>query len=150
MELKIPPVVQALIFGILIWAADRWVPLGRLEGSWLTGVAILFLIGGFALGFLGIATFQKAQTTIRPENPERASRIVGHGVYKMTRNPMYLGSACILIAWSLFIGSWVGLIFVALFMLYITRFQIMPEERILTQKFGDEYKVYQAKVRRWL
>ena len=76
--------------------------------------------------------------------------LVTDGMFKISRNPMYLGLTSVLIALSFYKGLIVGIIFVPLFMLYITIFQIIPEEEAMLKLFGDEYKIYSSKVRRWI
>lgn len=72
------------------------------------------------------------------------------GVYRATRNPMYVGLALLLLAWTVYLGAPLALLGVAAFVAYITRFQIVPEERVLAQKFGPEFGAYRSRVRRWL
>ncbi len=112
-------------------------------------VAIFSLLGVFfdAGGLLG---FIRARTTISPLKPNSASVLVITGVYRITRNPMYVGLVFFLLAWGVYIGSIVSLVCVPLFMVYIKLFQILPEERMLQEKFGNEYLSYKNSVRRWL
>ena len=98
----------------------------------------------------GIWEFRKAKTTINPTSPEKASYLVSGGIYRVTRNPMYLGMQFILIATIFKFGNYYGFIALPLFILYITQFQIKPEERIIEKIFGEEYCQYKKKVRRWL
>ena len=98
----------------------------------------------------GIWSFRKVRTTVNPLNPSEATHFVSEGIYKLSRNPMYVGLACCLVSWAIWLSyllPWLG---VLLFVAYMTRFQIIPEERVLRQKFGDEYQNYCLKVRRWL
>jgi protein-S-isoprenylcysteine O-methyltransferase Ste14 len=105
---------------------------------------------GFLLAFSGIAAFRCARTTIDPHRPEAASSLVVGGVYRYTRNPMYLGLTMLLLAWTLYLAVPAALAGPLLFAAYITRFQIIPEERVLAQKFGADYAAYLRKVRQWL
>lgn len=149
MELKIPPLVQVILAAIIIWLVDRFIAVGQFEASWRVIIAVFCFTSGILFGVLGVSTFGKAKTTVNPEKPERASQIVSHGIYSWTRNPMYLGLTLVLIAWSLYLGTLIGFFVVILFVAYITKFQIIPEERILAEKFGEDYQVYQGTVRRW-
>ena len=82
--------------------------------------------------------------------PQAASSLVIVGVYKLTRNPMYLGLSLVLLGWAVFLWSAWALLGPIVFIAYISRFQIAPEERVLATLFGAEYSAYKAKVRRWL
>ena len=82
--------------------------------------------------------------------PQAASSLVVAGVYKITRNPMYLGLSLVLVGWAVFLWSAWALLGPVVFVAYISRFQIAPEERVLASLFGSEYSAYKTKVRRWL
>jgi protein-S-isoprenylcysteine O-methyltransferase Ste14 len=99
---------------------------------------------------MGVLAFRRSSTTVDPRFPEQASRIVSSGIYRYTRNPMYLGMLVVLIAWMALLSNVGTVVMPVLFVLYITRWQIVPEERALAQKFGAEYEVYRRAVRRWL
>ena len=112
-------------------------------------VVILLLVGfGFAIS--GAISFRIARTTVNPLKPETASSLVTFGIFGYSRNPMYVGLAIILLAWTTYLAVPFGLIAVLGFMAFIQRFQIAPEERALVLLFGDEFKAYQSSVRRWL
>ncbi len=87
---------------------------------------------------------------MNPIKPGAASSLVSSGVYRFTRNPMYLGLSVTLLGWAMFLSNPLALLAVPLFVLYINRFQIDPEERVLSSLFGAEYAAYKEKVRRWL
>lgn len=113
------------------------------------GVAILVL-AGVAFDLLGLVAFRASRTTINPLKPERTSTLVTAGVYRITRNPMYVGMGLLLFAWAIFLAALPPFAGPVVFVLYITRFQIRPEERVLNEIFGEEYSTYAARVRRWL
>ena len=96
----------------------------------------------------GMLTVQISNYRIRV--PERASALVERGIYRHTRNPMYLGLLCLLLGWTLALGQWAALLGPLVFVVYITRFQIVPEERVLLAHFGAAYDDYRQRVRRWL
>ena len=98
----------------------------------------------------GVLSFRRARTTVNPFAPERTVNIVSSGIYRLSRNPMYLGMACILTGWAVWLWQVQAVLGVVLFVAWITRFQIIPEERVLTQKFGTEYRQYRQRVRRWV
>jgi protein-S-isoprenylcysteine O-methyltransferase Ste14 len=115
----------------------------------LAAAAAIALVGiGFSAA--GVLAFRRARTTVNPTTPEKATALVSSGAYRITRNPMYVGLAWVLVAWAVFLSSGWALLGVVAFVLYIGRFQIAPEERALAQLFGSEYAAYRARVRRWL
>ncbi len=150
LELKIIPVIQVAIIAAFMYGAARFMPVSTtlLEYKWLIW-SIFIAIGSF-FGLAGIVSFYLAKTTVNPEKPEKASTLVTSGIYKVTRNPMYVGLVCFLIAWAAWLGSLYSLVFIVVFVLYMNRFQITPEERALTKLFGQDYQDYCQKVRRWL
>jgi protein-S-isoprenylcysteine O-methyltransferase Ste14 len=97
-----------------------------------------------------VLSFRRAKTTVNPLKPETSASLVSTGVYSFTRNPMYLGMALVLLAWAAYLASPWALAGPALFALYITRFQIIPEERVLARLFGTSFAEYRKRVRRWL
>ena len=148
LELKIPPAAVWFICALIMWGIARLLPFGALPH--LPIVAIVMALIGIGAGIAGIWSFRKVRTTVNPLNPSEATHFVSEGIYKLSRNPMYVGLACCLVSWAIWLSyllPWLG---VVLFIAYMTRFQIIPEERVLRQKFGDEYQNYCLKVRRWL
>jgi protein-S-isoprenylcysteine O-methyltransferase Ste14 len=150
LENKVPPPIVALLIGAVMWAVERLSPLpgggspSRLAISFgLAGLGVLVVV-------LGMLAFSRAKTTINPVNIRAASSIVTSGIYRYTRNPMYVGLALMLVGWAVHIAVPFVLVGPVVFILFITRFQIIPEERVLTSKFGGEYRKYQERVRRWL
>lgn len=148
LELKIPPVV-ILFLGIVVSVADR-----LYFGEWfsihtfLPGAA--FIIAGVMIGLSAVQTFRSAATTVDPRDPNKASSLVVEGIFNVSRNPMYLGLLFIQIGIALMCSSVAGLCFAPLLMWYLTRFQIMPEERHMGEKFGEDYSLYCRQTRRWL
>ena len=150
MELRIPPAVVALVAAIGMWLLSGLMGFLTFDLPARAPLASLLVIAGGISGFVGIFTFRVAHTTVDPRTPEAARVLVTSGIYRFTRNPMYLGIVLILVAWLVFLGNLLSIIMLPLFVLYMNRFQISPEERALTEKFGDEYLNYQLEVRRWL
>jgi protein-S-isoprenylcysteine O-methyltransferase Ste14 len=150
LELKIPPPVVMLLVGVLMWLASSVLPASQFAIPGRTVLACGVALAGLVVAVLGFASFRRAGTTVDPRKPGEASSLVVAGVYKLTRNPMYLGDLVILIGWAMWLSNALAFVFLPVFVLYINRFQIEPEERALAQKFGSEYAVYKAKVRRWL
>jgi protein-S-isoprenylcysteine O-methyltransferase Ste14 len=112
--------------------------------------AAILVLAGVALDLLGLIAFRTSRTTINPLKPERTSALVTGGVYRVTRNPMYAGLGLLLLSWAIFLSALLPFAGPVIFVLYITRFQIQPEERVLKEIFGEEYSSYAARVRRWL
>ena len=150
LELKVPPVVVVLLTGGLMtlggWATPQWkVPFpGRLVVSGALALA------GIAVSGLGVASFRKARTTVNPLKPETSTSLVRSGIYRCTRNPMYLGFLTVLLGLGVFLSNPLALAPIPLFVLYMTRFQIRPEERALESRFGAEFAAYREQVRRWI
>ena len=113
-------------------------------------VAAALLVAAVVVGVVSVRTFRRHGTTVNPLAPGNASAIVTVGIYGYTRNPMYLALALALAAWGVYLGNVASLALVAVFVMYLTRFQIMPEERALEGLFGDEFREYKWKVRRWI
>ena len=149
LELKIPPPVVALLVGLAMWGIARLAPAAD-EPSVRIAIALALAVVGVAFSASGAVAFRRAKTTKNPMKPQAASSLVIAGVYKITRNPMYLGLSFVLLGWAVFLWSAWALLGPIVFMAYIARFQIVPEERVLASLFGREYSAYQAKVRRWL
>ena len=150
LELKIIPVFQVAIAAVIMLLIAKILPVsqGLLTVKWF--VWGIFMLVGLLFGISGIISFRLAQTTVNPAKPEQASSLVQTGIYRLTRNPMYVGLVCVLIAWAAWLGSLYSLLVIPAFMAYMSRFQILPEERALIELFGDEYIDYCLKVRRWL
>ena len=113
-------------------------------------VAFALVASGAAVALGGVISFRRARTTVNPLKPETSANLVSTGVYSFTRNPMYLGMALILVAWGVYLSSAWSLVGPVLFALYITRFQIIPEERVLDRLFGEPFADYKKRVRRWV
>lgn len=105
---------------------------------------------GVIIGMAGAIRFRHAKTTVNPMKPQMTSSLVTGGIYRYTRNPMYLGLLFVVVAWAVFLSSPWSLSGAVAFVLYIGRFQIIPEERVLSGLFGAAYTAYQLRVRRWL
>ena len=150
LEFKIPPPLVALLIAVAMWGisfASR-----PFEASIFIreAVALVFVIVGGIIGISGIVALRHAKTTFRPERPEMTSSLVTYGIYRFTRNPMYVGVLHILVAWAVLLESVWAFAGPGIFILYINRFQIVPEERMLASKFGPAYEAYKAEVCRWL
>ena len=150
LEARIPPPALAAAIAGAMWATSRLAPLLQIPGALRLGTAAAVLLVGIGFSVGGVLAFRRARTTLNPTKPEQASSLVRSGVYRVTRNPMYVGLLCVLVAWAVFLSSAWALLGPLIFVLYIGRFQIAPEERALAKLFGSEFADYQVKVRRWL
>jgi protein-S-isoprenylcysteine O-methyltransferase Ste14 len=149
LELKIPPPIVAAVAALAMWglstATPHWMaPPARIAVAWVIAAV------GVAFAASGVIAFRRARTTMNPTTPDSASALVTTGVYRLTRNPMYVGLLLILLAWAIYLSSGWALPVPLLFAAFINRFQIAPEERALAALFGADYLGYQTSVRRWL
>ncbi len=147
---RIPPPVVALASAGIGWALTRATPGLTLDLPFRLGIALGIAAAGLALEVWALLHFRRARTTISPLTPHKASVIVRDGPYRFTRNPMYLGMAIQLVAICLYLGNPLTLAGLAFFIAWITRFQILPEERAIAARFGEPYALYRRAVRRWL
>jgi len=150
LELRIPPPIVGLVIAAGMWAVGHIPPLVPMPRLVRLAVAVSLLAAGAAVALGGVISFRLARTTVNPLKPETTAALVATGVYSFTRNPMYLGMALLLLAWTVFLASPWSLVGPALFALYITRFQIVPEERVLAGLFGESFAAYRRRVRRWI
>ncbi|MDQ2640964.1 MAG: isoprenylcysteine carboxylmethyltransferase family protein [Pseudomonadota bacterium] len=150
LELRVPPLAVAAVVAAGMYVTSlvstdvRTLMPGQLV------VAVLLGGAGLATAMAGVAAFRAHRTTVDPVHPDGATSIVSSGIYRISRNPMYLGFALMLSALAVQLESVLALLGVPLFVLYMNRFQIKPEERLLTAKFGAQYETYLGKVRRWI
>lgn len=150
LELKIPPVAFGLLLGGLMWTAAYAAPSLRFSVPARRIIVPSLALAGLVTAILGVISFRRAKTTVNPLQPEAASALVNSGIYRLTRNPMYLGLLLVLMAWAVFLGNALALVVPAVFVSLMNRLQIIPEERALAAKFGPAFAAYQSKVRRWL
>lgn len=150
LEFAVPPPVVMIVVGLLMWLVSFLFPVFTLPSISHLWVAIIFVLAGLVIGISGIITFSRAGTTSNPGKTAQVSALVTSGIYRFSRNPMYIGVLLLLIGWGVYLGNILALVCAFVFVLYINRYQIRPEERVLEHKFGDEYVSYKAKVRRWI
>ena len=154
LEHRIPPPLIDAACALLMWALARALPQAQLwppgGSAGVVGAALALAALGGAVALAGTLEFRRAHPTVNPLAPRRASTLVTRGIYRVTRNPMYLGMLGVLAGWAVWLGNiaaWLGL---PLSMALLTVLQIRPEERILAERFGAEFERYAARVRRWL
>lgn len=146
----LPPPVVVVIIGALMWTVDRYLEFSRIEFAFQAAVAGILLLTGLLLMLVAVISFVAVKTTINPLRPSRASSLVTSGVFRLSRNPIYLGDLLVLAAFTVWLGNGASAALLGLFVWYINRFQIIPEERALAGIFGESYIAYCQRVRRWL
>lgn len=150
LQLKIPPPVYLLVFAILMWLVQAWFPLFQLIPEPWNKAGLSLIAAAVLMDFWSLGLFFRAHTTFNPVHPERTHALVTDGPYRYTRNPMYVGLLVILSGWAIYLGGFSSFLFLPLFVLILTVQQIIPEEKMLEQKFGDAYLGYKMRVPRWI
>ena len=150
LALKVPPVAQVIITAAAIYGTAKIMPSLQFSLSGSTVLAVGLGVIGMSLGVMGVTQFRKAQTTPNPQALEKVSSLVTSGIYRYSRNPMYLGLVLILLGWAFYLSHFLAFVLLPVFILYMTRFQIQPEEQMMARKFGKTYQAYLNKVRRWI
>ena len=149
LELRIPPLALVLIAACAMALIAYCVPVGlAIPAPALFACAIAFT--GAVIAIAGVVAFRRHKTTVNPFTPECSSSLVASGIYRYTRNPMYLGFLLLLVGWAALLSNLVALALLPAFIAYMNRFQIQPEERALQQHFGAEFQAYMHRVRRWV
>ncbi len=150
LELRIPPPAVALLLALAMGFLPDVGVLGPAPLGLRIAAGVILACIGQAISVAGMLAFRRARTTINPLKPGSASSLVQTGIYRRTRNPMYLGLLLSLGGWAVFLGHALPFLALPIFVAYIARFQIGPEERILAALFGAPYDDYRQRVRRWL
>lgn len=150
LDAKLPPPLVMLLCGAAAWAAARALPalIVPLPGRGALAIAVLAL--GLAIELVAAARFLRARTTVSPLSPQKATTLVTGGLNRISRNPMYVGQALLLAGWALWLAHALAPLGAVAYVLWITRFQILPEERALAARFGEDYAAYRARTPRWL
>lgn len=150
LELKLPPAILVAILALLMWLTPIVAPSLAISFPGQSVAMWLFAIPGMAITFIGAGAFRREGTTVDPTHPEKASSLIVSGVYRFSRNPMYLGFLLVLTGWGMHISNLLAFAALPVYVAYMTRFQIIPEERALQAGFGSAYSDYRKSVRRWL
>jgi protein-S-isoprenylcysteine O-methyltransferase Ste14 len=150
LELKIPPPLFCAVVADLMWlTALVAIPFNFNLPTRLPAAAVFSLLG-LVVASAGVISFRRAKTTVNPTRPGSASALVVSGIYRLTRNPMYLGLLLVLLGWGVFLSNALALIWIPVFVIYMNRFQISPEEQALSRLFSHDFLAYKTKVRRWI
>jgi protein-S-isoprenylcysteine O-methyltransferase Ste14 len=150
LELKIPPMGLALLFALAMWGTTMLLPSLAIALPWHRVLATVFSVTGVLFILAAGSLFRAVMTTVNPTKPDSTSSLVVSGVYRLSRNPMYVGALLVLAGWAVFLSHPLPVLFLPAFVAYMNRFQITPEERALSGKFGADYERYKKTVRRWL
>lgn len=151
LELRVPPPLILLVSMALAWLIDRFLPQARFDFPGRVAVSIAVAVLGIAVSVSGVREFRRVRTTVNPLRPQEATALVDSGIFARTRNPMYLGLMLVLTGFGLWRGNVAALLLSVLACAaYLTRFQILPEEGVLAEKFGMAFRAYTRRVRRWI
>jgi protein-S-isoprenylcysteine O-methyltransferase Ste14 len=149
MTLKIPPAIVFLCTALLMYLLATFLPVGYFDFFGRYYVAATLLALAFILGVVSLLQCFSAKTTIDPRKPQNSTKLITNGVYRITRNPMYLALLLVLLAFGIYLGNAFNTLLAAVFVMYMNRFQIVPEEIVLKKHFGKEYEQYCVRIRRW-
>lgn len=149
LELRIPPPVIVVVTALLMWLISGVATVFTVGFPGNEVVAILLAVVGLSIDVVAVLSFRRAGTTIDPKKPDTVASLVTRGIYSKTRNPMYLGILIILLGWAVLLSNFAALVFLPLFVAYINRFQIDPEERALMGMFPADFDAYRERVPRW-
>jgi len=127
-----------------MWLFQKHHPVVRTDAEWPLYAGALLVAAGFAVDLLSILRFRSEETTVNPLKPENTTSLLTSGIYSVTRNPMYLGMAIMLVGAALLMRCLSPLVMPLVFCLVVTVMQILPEERALEKLFGEEYTAYKA------
>ena len=150
LELRIPPLLVWLIVAGAMLGVARSAPRLSVALPGRAALALVLVALGLGVTAAGVIAFRKQRTTVNPLTPHASTAVVSSGVYRVSRNPMYLGILLALAGWAVYLSHAGAALLVPAFVAYMTEYQIKPEERALLAKFGSEFAQYMLRVRRWL
>ena len=146
--IKIPPPLIVLVLIVSIYFSSKKIHLINIPLQ--LEISIFILSAGILIFVNPVLQFIKSKTTVNPIQFEEVNKLVTSGIFKYSRNPMYLGMLMIVLSTSIFYLNIYSILTPLLFILWINKFQIKREEEFLIEKFGDEYLSYKKKTRRWI
>lgn len=149
-SLWLPPPAIVAIIATLMWLSEQRLAHWSVRFAGQQGLVWLLVVFGLVLMVLAAWQLRRANTTILPFVPEQTRQLVTGGIFRYSRNPIYVGDFLLLLAWAVWLGNGVALIWLLVFIGYMNKMQIAAEERALAVKFGSDYQEYCRKARRWL
>ncbi len=149
MALKLPPVIVFLFFAGFMYVLAAFLPAGDFDFFGRLLLIKILLASSVLIAVIAMYQFIRAKTTIDPMSPAKVSQLITRGIYNYSRNPMYLSLLLLLLGWGLWLGNAFNTLIAAGFVAYMNKFQIIPEEAVLRQRFGKIYDQYTIRVRRW-
>ena len=149
-RIRVPPLAVVAFAALIMWLCAHLLPSMRFDFQARAAVAAALLLAAVAVSVAGVVEFRRARTTVNPLKPGAATSLVTSGIYRVSRNPMYVGFALALLAVAVFLAHAVAPVMLIGFILYMNRFQIRPEEQALKAIFGEEFTRYATRVRRWI
>jgi protein-S-isoprenylcysteine O-methyltransferase Ste14 len=150
LELRIPPLALTFLFALVMYGVSWAVPYGWVHVPAKTVVASGMALLGGLVALVGVIEFRRNNTTVNPMSPSGSSALVSSGIYRYSRNPMYLGFLLMLVGWSIYLANSFTVLFLPLFVMYMNQCQIRPEERVLEEVFGHRFQAFKVSVRRWI
>jgi len=150
LKLQLPPLALALGAALLMWLPVRWLDADTTFSAFWSLLIMLLWVSGLALIAVAVLTLYLGGTTLDSRFPEKTDRLITQGVYGYSRNPVCLGLLLLLSGWGLYLDSFYALPGLLLFFGLVTWLQVLPEEGALRARFGDSYRDYCRRVRRWL
>ena len=148
LKTKIPPPIITLLFIIVTYLSSLVIVPFKFSNQSL--LSFLIFVMGLVFVLSAMRQFKQKNTIINPMTPRKTTTLVVDGIYKYSRNPMYLGLLLVLTSSGVYFGSWLSLLIVPLFWLLISALQIIPEEEAMLELFGENFVKYKRKVRRWI
>ena len=148
MNNRIPPPIVTFICGISIYFSKSF--FNQFLNFSNNAISFFLLICGLIVFISAVRSFKKQKTTVNPLKPKQASSLVTSGIFRFSRNPMYLGLLLVLLGISIILNLIGGFFLISLFILYLNLFQIIPEENAMVDLFKDEFLEYKENVRRWI
>ena len=147
MKTLIPPPIVTIVFLIVIFFTKD---LLRFSVTLPSSAGFIIMLAGLMIIFIAARQFKAVNTTINPIKPENASVLVNKGIFSYSRNPMYLGMLLIIVGFSIIHNLVAVLVIMPLWVIYITNFQIIPEEEAMEILFKEDFLNYCKKTRRWI
>ena len=147
MKTLIPPPIVTIVFLFVIFFTKD---LFRFSVTLPSSLGFIIIFAGLMVIFIAARQFKEANTTINPIKPENASVLVSKGIFSYSRNPMYLGMLLIIIGFSIIHNFLAIIVIMPIWIIYMTYFQIIPEEEAMEIVFKEDFLNYCKKTRRWI